>query len=286
MRRILITAALLASALTLAGCTAGTADSGASTSGGVASAPVGAPEPATDGSKGTSGGGTTVTTPREVVMSGTVTITASDPIGAATRAVTIVETAGGRVDARTQTARTETAAPGATLTLRIPAAVLTATLAKLKTLGAVQTIDLSANDVTSQGQDLDARITALTTSVNRLLALESKSADVDTLIKLESAISDRQGELDSLVSQRKLLSDEVAMATVELRLISPADTPVTAPTTPWDALLAGLAGFGAFFTSVFLVIVYLLPWLLLGSVIALAVLWIVRRRRRRATPAS
>jgi len=57
------------------------------------------------------------------------------------------------------------------LTLRIPADELDRTVADLKELGTVNFVSLNAADVTRQSQDLDARITALQTSVDRLLAL-------------------------------------------------------------------------------------------------------------------
>jgi hypothetical protein len=235
---------------------------------------------AEDTSGGKSGAGDLSVT-REIVTTGYVTIKATDPIKAADAAASLVEEAGGRVDARSQSAATKTTAGHATLQLRIPAAALTDTLADLKKLGTVESIKISAQDVTTQGQDLDAQIHALSTSVTRLLALEAKASNTKTLIELETAISDRQGQLDSLISQRRSLTDQVSMSSISVNLVSPADVPATTPANAGDAFSAGLANFGAFFVGAFIVLSYLLPWLVLAAVVAIVIVVVVRRRARR-----
>ena len=137
MRRTLIgSTVLLAAALALTGCSAG-AGAGGGDSGEYsmpqapdAGVPVAGDEAALD-----SDGSTSVEAERQVIISGNVTITADDPIKASREAVRIVETAGGRVDGRTEYAPTEYDQGSATLQLRIPADKLTATLEKLEDLG-------------------------------------------------------------------------------------------------------------------------------------------------------
>jgi hypothetical protein len=224
----------------------------------------------------------TVDSGRQVISSGFVTLTADDPIAASGAAVQIVESAGGRVDGRTEQAPSNGDKGRASLTLRIPTDKLTATLTELKKLGENASVQLSDVDVTTEVQDLDARISALSASVGRLIALMSTATDTDVLIDLETAVSDRQGQLESMESQRRLLTDQVAMSSVTLELVSPADAPVPVPHTFGDALTAGLAGFGAFFTGLFFALGYALPWLVLLAIL-IAVLMVVRRRRRRAS---
>jgi hypothetical protein len=147
----------------------------------------------------------------------------------------------------------------------------------------VVSITTSSDDVTTKGQDLDAKIKALTTSVNRLLALEAKSNNSATLISFETAISDRQGQLDSLTAQRRYLSDQVAMSTISLRIEAPTRALVhhDSTPTPANAAGAGFSGFATFFTWVFLVLSYLFPWILLAAVITFGSIFLVRWRRKR-----
>lgn len=216
---------------------------------------------------------------RQVISTGYATVTADDPLAASSEAVSIVEAAGGRVDGRSEQAPTNGTKGSVTLTLRIPADAFTATLDKLTDLGRDVSVETQANDVTTQTQDLDARIGALRASVDRLLALLATAQDTAVLIELETAISGRQGELDSLESQRRYLADQVSMSTLTLTLISEVDAPGETPQTFWDALVAGVASLGAFFSGAFLVLGYALPWLAVVAVGAVLVMLIIRRRR-------
>ena len=116
-------------------------------------------------------------------------------------------------------------------------------------LGEVQEVSLNATDVTMQSQDLDARITALSASVDRLVALLATATDTDNLIQLETAISDRQGELESLKSQKRYLDDQVSLSTVTLNLVSEQVVPDAEPATFIDGVIAGWNGFVAFFSG-------------------------------------
>jgi hypothetical protein len=216
---------------------------------------------------------------RQVISTGFATVTADDPLEASGEAVEIVEAAGGRVDGRSEQAPTDGNRGSVTLTLRIPADKFSATLDELTDLGRDVSVETQANDVTTQTQDLDARINALHTSVDRLLALLATAQDTAVLIELETAISDRQGELDSLESQRRYLEDQVSMSTLTLTLVSEADVPGETPQTFWDALVAGVASLGAFFSGAFLVLGYSLPWLAVVAIGVLIVLLVIRRRR-------
>jgi hypothetical protein len=292
-------AGILLLALALTGCTSG-GDSGSTSDavGTIQPEPARAPESDTSADMGAGDamsteqfttselpGSVTADAGRQVVTTGFVTLTAEDPIAASTEAVQIVERAGGRVDGRTEQAPSNGDKGRASLTLRIPTDKLTAILGQLKELGRNASVQLSDVDVTTEVQDLDARITALSASVDRLVALLSTATDTAVLIDLETALSDRQGQLESMESQRRLLADQVAMSSVTLELVSPADAPEPAPDTFWDAVLAGLMGFGAFFTGLFFALGYALPWLALIAILV-TVAMVVRRRRRHAATAA
>jgi hypothetical protein len=228
---------------------------------------------------GTTEGSRLVQEDREVITNGSMTVTADDPIDAATEAVRIVEGIGGRVDARSETAPSDQDQGSATLTLRIPSAQLTPTIDRLKALGDDPDVSISSVDVTVQVQDLDARIGALRASVDRLTALLSTATDTDTLIKLETAISERQGNLESMEAQQRSLTDQVSMSTLGLNLISSEDAPVQEPDTFWSGLETGWTAFVGFVGLLLVTAGVLLPWLGVAAVVA-AVVWLVVRRRR------
>ena len=283
MRRTLIgSTVLLAAALALTGCSAGAADRPEEAT----PASTRSPRPPTASRRRRRRGvarpteAASATADRQVIITGNVTITAEDPIAASRDAIRIVETAGGRVDGRTEYAPTEPDQGSATLQLRIPADKLTATLDKLEELGRADEVSLSTSDVTVESQDLDARINALRASIERLNGLMAQATDIDDLITLESAISSRQGELESLEAQQRYLADQVSMSTISLYLRSDAEAPKTTPGDFWSGLATGWNAFVGFWAGLLVVLGVLLPWLITLAVIAALIIWIVRRRRR------
>ena len=297
MRRLLITSVLALGALSLAGCTAGGL-SGASTSVQPNSkmterAPDAAGAlPARDSARGAA----TIASEREVITTGSLSLTVQRPTEAADDATRIVEQAGGRVDARTENPRPkpvdgiqEGGTPGATetspsdrvqLTLRIPSTVLSSTLSEVKKLGTVQDSSLASQDVTAQSQDLDARVTALRTSVDRLVALMAKAESTADLIAIESALSERQANLEGLEAQKRVLDSQVQLATITLELHSQADAPVETPDTFLSGLAAGWHSFVTFFAGVVVVLGVLVPWIVLATLIAAGALAVLRIRRK------
>ena len=289
--RIVTPAVVLLAALTLGGCSS----FAGSEAGGGAGPAVGVPAAPDEGGGGESvvggdaAGGATgedSEVDRSIVTTGTMTITAADPIPAAADATAIVERVGGRVDERSEFAPQGGDAGGAMLTLRIPAAELTGAIDALRELGEVEQVATRSSDVTREVQDLDARIDALRASHDRLVALLADATDTKVLIELENAVSDRQAELESLEAQRRGLGDAVSMSTLELTLQSEKAAPADRPETFLDGLAAGWAAMVALGATALVVLGALLPWLILAGLLALLTVVIVRLARRRVRRAA
>ncbi len=265
--------ALLLAAVLLTSCTdAPTGSSGAESVPG-----VGGEAPAVgDQGGGAQGGGQGA---RDVISTGSMTLVVADARDAADRVAAIVEGAGGRVDERSEQAGGEGIDPAAWLTVRVPSADLTATLDRLESLGEARDLTISSQDVTRETRDLDARITALQTSVDRLLALMSGATTSADLIAAENALSARQSDLEALKAERAGLAERVDLATLRIQLVT-ARSPSLAPggflgglATGWDALVS-------FASAVLVTLGVLLPWLLVLAGLAAVVLAVVRRRRK------
>lgn len=283
-QRFLALPAVALAALLLGGCASAAYDENSApepgfvgNDGGVAEAPV------ADEERGDFGG--ELSDGRSVITTGYLYLTVDAPLEAANEAAKITEAAGGRVDGRQEFAPRGNDAGGAQLTLRIPAERLTPTLDLLKALGTVEELQLSASDVTREVQDIDARVTALRSSITRLLALQDAAASIEDLIALETAISDRQAELESLEAQQRYLADQVGLSTIELVLGSPNVAPPTEPDTFLTGLIAGWNALLAFGSGLLVLLGVLVPWALALGLIGVIVLLLVRRslqRRARA----
>ncbi|WP_105565619.1 DUF4349 domain-containing protein [Microbacterium halophytorum] len=166
-------------------------------------------------------------------------------------------------------------------TLRIPADDLDGVRAELAELGDVTSMQVSESDVTSQAIDLEARIDTARASVDRLTELMAKAGSVGDLLEAETALSERQAQLESYERELEHLDDQVAMSTlsVELRLRDAAEG--ADPAGFFDGLVAGWNGLVAFFDGVIVAVGWLIPWAAVVAVLALFVWAIVRLRRRR-----
>jgi hypothetical protein len=265
-----VSAVVIAVTLALAGCSASNQSDTVSL--------TDAPELSQDPDAGGSG---FESAPREVIVNGSVTVTVDSPADAAADAARIAESSGGRVDARSERAPVDDDKGSARLTLRLPSQTLTATLDKIKKLGEVETVELMTDDVTVEVADLDSRISALDASITRLHALLKTAKNTDDLITLETAITERQGNLEAMQAQQRSLDDQVDLATIQLELISEADSPVDTPDTFWSGLVAGWTAFVGFFAALLVVFGAALPWLVFLGLVVFGIVSFIRWRIRR-----
>ncbi|MBI9115101.1 DUF4349 domain-containing protein [Sanguibacter suaedae] len=225
---------------------------------------------------------------QQLVTTASVDVVVSDPVVAALEISRLVEQAGGRVDERYETAPGDGSEPSANLTVRVPSDRMTATLDALEDVGTVERTQIVSTDVSATATDLDARIDSLRVSVERLEELMGDASSTADLLEAESTLTTRQAELESLVSQRDRLADQVDLSTLEVSLTT-SPTPAKIEdegfrdglATGWDALVATVG-------VVVVVLGTLLPWLAVGAAVVLVVRWLVRvvRRRRKPTASS
>ncbi len=289
MRRLALPAAAAAAiALLLSGCTGGFATSGGGTP---AEAPTlqapegGTTEEFTDDAVS----GEARAEDRSVIRTGSISITVDDPIESAEEVAAIAERSGGRIDDRTETPGNDVQQPRASLTIRVPAGEFDAVVAELRELGDVSSVSMNASDVTQHREDLDARIAALTTSVNRLRELLSTATTVADLIAVESELTTRQSELDSLTQQRDLLVDQVDFSTLAVDLVTEAVAPDPVPDDFWSGIVAGWSALVGFAGGLAVAIGVLLPWIAVLAVLAgviVAVVVLAARGRRRSGEAA
>jgi hypothetical protein len=169
----------------------------------------------------------------------------------------------------------------ATIVARVPASSLDGVLADVQRLGSVESVSRQSADVTQQRIDLDARIEALTASADRLRQLLDEAATVTDLVAVETELANRQAELDSLTAQRDYLADQVAMSTVTITLMPTVQAGGAAAPGLDGGLQNGIAALGATIGAAITALGFLLPFVAILVVLAIPVIWLVVRRRRR-----
>ncbi|WP_377642239.1 DUF4349 domain-containing protein [Oryzobacter terrae] len=297
---------LLVAGLTLAGCSAGSSDSGAA-SGSVAEqaapdrgVPAGGDASAVGGFSGDAskeapavGTGTTTTvdlaaTTQKLARRATIALTVDDVDVAAAKVRSVAASEKGMVVAESISSEPDGVTTGgfSTITISVPTTRLDATLDAVAKIGKVHSRNTSTDDVTTQYVDTASRVETMEASVERVRALMSKATRLADIVSLEAELSRRQADLEAMQTQLAALDGQVATAPVEVRLST--DEKVLEEEEPDTGFLAGLvAGWDAFTGSVTVLLTVLGAVLPFG--VALAVLlgplaiWLRRRGPRPST---
>ena len=213
---------------------------------------------------------------RQVITTGTISVTVGEPRTTAQQLSTWVESIGGRVDDRSENGSGDDAS--AAVTVRVPSNQVTATVDRLKTYGTVDDVSLQNSDVTAQAKDLDARIDALQLSIDRLTSIMAGAGSSKEVLQAEEALTQRQEQLESLEAERKGIADQVSLSTLSISL---AQQPTASSVEP-GGFAGGLRdGWNALVSTVNHVVEIagvLLPWAVLAGVLLLGIRLVGRRR--------
>jgi hypothetical protein len=106
----------------------------------------------------------------------------------------------------------------ATMEIRVPQEKLDATLDALAKLGTVQNRGLTAEDVTSQLVDSEARLKNLRKSEEMVLKIMERSGSVGDVLKASQELSKIRESIERIEAQLKNLRGQVAYSTINLTL--------------------------------------------------------------------
>ena len=316
----LVTIATLAA---LAGCSSGASSSGAISSAassgqGAAGVPAAASAPSSSASAaagtafaaagGTSSGGVGgkqagaaqdasarhIADDQQLIYTAQLTVRAKNVGAALSTATSIVTAAGGYVSAENSSgegAGQPASSATATVTLKIPAAVYPATLARLTGAGLGSQLSLrqQAQDVTQQVADVSSLVASDQAAITQLRALLKDAGSVGALLSVQDQINTETSDLESMLAQQQALDHQTAYATVTLTLVGPkavAKAKAKAKAAPPPGLASGLTGgWRAFRLAIDWLLAFIgavAPFAAAVAVIACAVWWVRRRVARGA----
>lgn len=176
----------------------------------------------------------------------------------------------------------------ASYVVRVPSAKFDAFVKQSGSLGNVLSSNTSAENITSQFTDAEARKNSLKVQEERLLAMMEKTDDIESLIALEERLSEVRYEYEAI--ERKLINwqNQVDYSSVNLNL---QEVAVYTPVVPvqrtfgeklGSAFADGWNGFVRFVQNLTLALASALPALILLALLALAIVLIVRSAKRRS----
>ena len=233
---------------------------------------------------------------RHVISTGTVSLI-SDDVREARRDVQRVVDASRRPGLRGETETDEDGDPVyARLVMRVPAGSFADAMTALEGVADLRGSDRTSEDVSTQVIDTDVRVRAQEASLRRVEQLLARAQGLKDIIWIESQLTSRQAELDSLKGQQAWLADQTRDSTIVVDISrTPEDEPREEEA---DAgFLAGLGGgmkaLGAVAVGLATIVGALLPFAVVLAVLGLPV-WLRRTplgtaptsRARRPGPVS
>ena len=226
---------------------------------------------------------------RDIVYRGSITVQVQDVGKAADRAEALATGADGIVFSEQSTTDPRHPRYGqATLTLRVPPSAFGPTLDGLSRLGKELDRQRSAKDVTTQLTDVDSRVRSQQRSVDRVRVLLGQAKTIGEVVQVESELSRREADLESLEAQLAKLKDVTDLATLEVTLVSPDRTPTPVKDDGPDlgfltGLRGGLGALGGVALVAVTVLGALAPFVLVVALLGVPAYLVLRTRRRDAT---
>ena len=172
------------------------------------------------------------------------------------------------------------------LTLRVPEGSYDAFVDAAEQAGNVTSKSESADDVTTQYMDIEARLDNLTAQRTRLQELQASADDLTDLLQIESSLSDVQYQIESYQSQLNWYSQQISYCTVNITL-DEVETLTTG--TSFAARLADAAknGWWNFTAGAQAVVVFLIgawPAIVIGAACGVVFYKVRHPRKKRPNP--
>ena len=220
-----------------------------------------------------------------LIKTGSVSLQSDDIGHVLTQVYGIVGGVGGDISREDTTTDSKGKAVRSALVLRVPVEEFDSTLNDLSQLGTMVNRVRNAKDVTTEVADIDSRVRSAQRSITTLRQLFDRATKLTDIIRLESELSQREADLESLEAQQRSLNDRTTMSTITMTLelppVPPKPTPkpeeddkaggfVSGIQQGWDALKATTVAIGH-------VIGVVLPLGTVALVLAGIAYWVVRR---------
>jgi hypothetical protein len=156
---------------------------------------------------------------RDLVLTATLTVRVSDVSTAVTKAEGLAVSAKGYVASETVAIDpAHRADDNANMTLRVPESAYPTAITALGKLGVLTSKQQSVEDVTDQLIDVRSRLSSAKAGISRLRTLLARTTSLGQIINLESELTKRESDLESLEHRVAALSRPVALATINVNL--------------------------------------------------------------------
>jgi hypothetical protein len=218
---------------------------------------------------------------RAIIKTGSLTIEADNVDAQRQKAITVITGLKGQVASEDTGSDEDGKINRANLVLKVPTASYETAIQRLSELGKRMQIHQESSDVTEQVVDVESRIASQRASLERMRTLLAKANTIGEIVSVETELTRREADLESLLAKQKNLALQTELATLALTLTAKGE-PV--PQDPDRGFVAGLKGgwdaFTATFSALATALGAILPFVVLLALIGVP-LWRFRNRLRR-----
>ncbi|SDH28058.1 protein of unknown function [Pseudobutyrivibrio sp. 49] len=222
------------------------------------------------------------TTGRKIIYSSNISIETKNFDEDIVAIKKLVQSNGGYYESSSITGTAEYGGRYANYTARIPSAKYQAFMDSVGDIGSVTSSDEAVEDITSNYVDVQARLKSLRTKLERLQELEANAETVEDLLNIEDRINDVQYDIENYTAQLKVLDDKIDYCTVSIHVDEVITYTEIKADTFWnrfvEAIGDSLSGFVTFLQGLVIVIVYILPYAIVGVIIAGIVLFMIKKK--------
>jgi hypothetical protein len=176
--------------------------------------------------------------------------------------------------------------PNITMSIRVPASRFDETMDRLADLAVeVTNRNESAQDVTEEYVDLEARLESLEAARQRLLDIMAEARTTKDLLEAEQQLTQRESEIESIKGRMQYLEQSALLSSISIALqpdilsqpVGDQWRPMETARRAVEALVDGLRGFTDFL--IFFAIA-VLPWLAAIGLVVFLIVVLIRRRGR------
>ncbi len=229
-----------------------------------------------------------ITGTQQVVRTAAMNVVVADPAASAVKLRSIATVHDGVITSENVMSNAKSAYSTSTVVMSVPADQLDAALTDIAAIGDVTLRTIQSADVTAKVADIDARVKTMRESIARMQDLLTRAGSVAEIAQVESELTRRQSDLESLLAQQKALAQRVAQSPITVTLSKEPIVvdPEPEPTGFLAGLSTGWKALKVFTVGLLTLVGAMLPFLAFIAIIGAPIVWLVRRRRTPPTPAT
>jgi hypothetical protein len=155
---------------------------------------------------------------RAVISTGTVTLRSRDVGQARFDVQKVVDAHRGEISDEQTATDTKGRIDRSRLVIRVPSQFFDDVMTELGEVAELRSARRTSEDVTTEVIDIGVRVRAQERSLERIELLLSRAQSLRDIIAIESQLSRRQADLDSLKAQQAFLADQTSLSTITVFL--------------------------------------------------------------------